>query len=242
MSLSKVAVVVGVGPGLGAAAAQRFAKGGYHVALLARNLDKLQPIEQQIKSDGGQATSLACDTGKPAEVASVFGEIKQKLGAPEVLIYNSGPSGMSWPPPSAMDLTPEQFSAAFDSGVVGALACAQQVLPAMIEAGKGTIILTGATAALRGSAKFASLACPKFALRALSQCLAREFQPKRIHVAHVIVDGQIDSPRIRSMMPDREIDTFLNPASIADAYWCLHQQDHTCFTQEMDLRPASEKF
>jgi NAD(P)-dependent dehydrogenase (short-subunit alcohol dehydrogenase family) len=124
----------------------------------------------------------------------------------------------------------------------GAFYAAQQVLPAMVERGRGTVLLTGATAALRGSARFSALAVGKFGLRALAQSMAREFGPQGVHVAHVIIDGQIDTPRVREMSPDRDEDTMLSPEAIAETYWRLHAQHHTAWTLELDLRPAVESF
>jgi NAD(P)-dependent dehydrogenase (short-subunit alcohol dehydrogenase family) len=112
----------------------------------------------------------------------------------------------------------------------------------MVEAGRGTILLTGATASLRGSARFSALAVGKFGLRALAQSMAREFGPQGIHVAHVVIDGQINTPRVSERFPDREAHTMLSPDAIAETYWQLHIQDHTTWTQELDLRPAVESF
>lgn len=125
---------------------------------------------------------------------------------------------------------------------VGAFYAAQQVLPAMLKAGRGTILLTGASAALRGKANFSALAVGKFGLRALAQSMAREFGPRGVHVAHVIIDGQINTPRMREMMPDREEHTLLSPDAIAETYWQLHFQEQTAWTLELDLRPSVESF
>jgi NAD(P)-dependent dehydrogenase (short-subunit alcohol dehydrogenase family) len=115
-------------------------------------------------------------------------------------------------------------------------------LPPMIARQRGTILLTGATASLRGSANFSCLAVGKFGLRALAQALAREFGPQGVHVAHVVIDGVIDTPRVRQFMPKREKPTLLAPDAIAESYWQLHVQDHTAWTLELDVRPAVEKF
>jgi short-subunit dehydrogenase len=112
----------------------------------------------------------------------------------------------------------------------------------MVERGRGTILLTGATAALRGSARFSCLAVGKFGLRALGQSIAREFSERGIHVAHVVIDGQIDSARARSWAPDRPTSSFLAPDAIAETYWQLHSQPPTAWTHELDLRPSVEKF
>jgi NAD(P)-dependent dehydrogenase (short-subunit alcohol dehydrogenase family) len=124
----------------------------------------------------------------------------------------------------------------------GAFYASQQVLPAMVERGSGTILLTGATAALRGSARFSALAVGKFGLRALAQSMAREFGPQGVHVAHVIIDGQIDTARVREMVGEREAHTMLHPDAIAETYWNLHAQDPTAWTLELDLRPSVESF
>jgi NAD(P)-dependent dehydrogenase (short-subunit alcohol dehydrogenase family) len=124
----------------------------------------------------------------------------------------------------------------------GAFYGARQVLPAMLGAGRGTVLLTGATASLRGSARFSALAVGKFGLRALAQSMAREFGPQGIHVAHVIIDGQINTPRMREMSPEREERTMLSPDAIAETYWQLHVQDPTAWTLELDLRPSVESF
>jgi NAD(P)-dependent dehydrogenase (short-subunit alcohol dehydrogenase family) len=133
---------------------------------------------------------------------------------------------------------------AFVTGVKDAEAfyAAWQVLPAMVEAGGGTVLLTGASAAMRGKANFSALAVGKFGLRALAQSMAREFGPQSIHVSHVIIDGQINTPRIGDMMPDREEHTLLSPDAIAETYWQLHSQDRTAWTLELDLRPSVESF
>jgi NAD(P)-dependent dehydrogenase (short-subunit alcohol dehydrogenase family) len=124
----------------------------------------------------------------------------------------------------------------------GAFYAAQQVLPAMVEAARGTVLLTGATASLRSSARFSALAVGKFGLRALAQSMAREFGPQGVHVAHVIIDGQINTPRLREISPEREDHTMLSPEAIAETYWQLYSQDHTAWTLELDLRPAVERF
>lgn len=241
-SAQKVAVVVGVGPGLGGHVARRFAKEGFAVALLSRTKAKLSPVEDAIKQEGGRAISIQCDAGQHSDVEAAFASIRQQLGNPSVLIYNAGPSIGSWPPPGILDVTPESFNQCLAIGVSGALYCAQQVIPNMLEAKQGTILITGATASLRGGAKFAQLAVPKFALRGLAQSIAREFHPQGIHVAHVIIDGQIALDRTVAMFPNRDLNTFLSPEALAEQYWQLHMQDKTVWTQELDVRPFIEKF
>jgi NAD(P)-dependent dehydrogenase (short-subunit alcohol dehydrogenase family) len=142
-----------------------------------------------------------------------------------------------------LDLDVAQFEQAWRANCLGALLGAQQVLAAMLTRGQGTILLTGATASLRGAANFAGLAVGKFGLRALAQSMARELGPQGIHVAHFVIDGQIDNPRTRGRTPaDRSQHTYLSPDAIAETYWQTHAQHPTAWALEIDLRPAVEKF
>lgn len=238
METSKIAAVLGVGPGLGAAAARRFAREGFAVALLARRADALQAVESEITAAGGKALSVVADASDPESVAAAFAAVRAHLGDPEVFVYNAG----FFLPGGVLDVTPEKFEACWKANCFGAFLAAREVVPAMLARGNGTIILTGATAGVRGSANFAGFAVGKFGLRALGQSLARELHPKGIHVAHVIVDGMIDTPRMRVMAPGRPTHTMLDPEAIAEAYWQLYRQAPTTWTQELDLRPAAEKF
>ncbi len=234
----KTAAVLGVGPGLGAAVARRFAREGFAVALMARREESVTGVREQIEDAGGTALPVSTDATDPASVAAAFDEVRSNLGDPEIFVYNAGAFQMG----GILDLSPEKFDECFKANCAGAFYAAQQVLPAMVEAGRGTVLLTGATAALRGSARFSALAVGKFGLRALAQSMAREFGPQGIHVAHVIIDGQIDTPRVREMSPGREDHTMLQPDAIAEAYWQLHSQNRTAWTLELDLRPAVESF
>jgi NAD(P)-dependent dehydrogenase (short-subunit alcohol dehydrogenase family) len=195
-------------------------------------------VREEIEGAGGTALPVSTDATDPASVAAAFDEVRSNLGAPEVFVYNAGAFQMG----GILDLSPEKFDECFKANCAGAFYAAQQVLPAMVEAGRGTVLLTGATAALRGGARFSALAVGKFGLRALAQSMAREFGPQGVHVAHVVVDGQIDTPRVREMSPDREDHTMLSPDAIAETYWQLHSQDRTAWTLELDLRPAVESF
>ncbi|HEV2093505.1 MAG TPA: SDR family NAD(P)-dependent oxidoreductase [Rubrobacter sp.] len=234
----KTAAILGVGPGLGAAVARRFAREGFAVALMARREESVAGVRGQIQDAGGSALPVSADATDPASVAAAFEEVRDTLGNPEVFVYNAGAFQMG----GILDLSPEKFDECFKANCAGAFYAAQQVLPAMVEAGRGTVLLTGATAALRGGARFSALAVGKFGLRALAQSMAREFGPQGIHVAHAIIDGQIDTPRLRETSPDREDHTMLSPDAIAETYWQLHLQDSTAWTLELDLRPSVESF
>jgi len=233
----KVAAVMGVGPGLGAAIACRFARGGFALGLMARCAEKLAPIHGDIERGGGIARSIPADATDPDSVAAAFAQLGEQLGDPEVFVYNAGAFEMS----GVLDISPEQFEQCWKANCFGGFLGAKEVLPPMLARQRGTIIFTGATASLRGSARFACLAVGKFGLRALAQSLAREFGPEGIHVAHVVIDGMIDTPRIRSLASDRAA-VLLSPEAIAEAYWQLHAQERTAWTMELDLRPAVEKF
>jgi NAD(P)-dependent dehydrogenase (short-subunit alcohol dehydrogenase family) len=233
-----VAAVLGVGPGLGAAVAKRFASEGFDVALMARTDESVAPVREEIVATEGRALSVPADATDPDSVAAAFEQVRGELGDPEVFVYNAGAFQMG----GILELSPAQFDDCFKASCAGAFYAAQQVLPAMVEAGRGTVLLTGATASLRGSARFSALAVGKFGLRALAQSMAREFGPQGVHVAHVIIDGQINTPRLREMSPEREDHTMLSPEAIAETYWQLYSQDHTAWTLELDLRPAVERF
>ncbi len=236
--MDRVAAILGVGPGLGAAVARRFAREGFAVALMARREESVTAVRKEIEASGGRAITIPTDATDPASVRTAFEQIHTELGKPEVFVYNAGAFEMG----GILDVSPEKFDECFKANCAGAFYAAQQVLPAMVEAGRGTILLTGATAALRGGARFSALAVGKFGLRALAQSMAREFGPQGIHVAHIVVDGQIDTPRVRERSPDREDHTMLSPDAIAETYWQLHSQDSSAWTLELDLRPAVESF
>jgi NAD(P)-dependent dehydrogenase (short-subunit alcohol dehydrogenase family) len=234
----RVVAVLGVGPGLGTSVARRFAREGFAVALMARSEESAAGAREEIEGLGGTALFVSTDATDPGSVASAFERVRAELRDPEVLVYNAGAFQLG----GILEIEPEKFDECFRANCAGAFYAARQVLPAMADRGRGTILLTGATAALRGSARFAALAVGKFGLRALAQSMARECGPRGVHVAHVIIDGQINTPRVRGMYPAREEHTMLSPEAIAEEYWRLHAQHHTAWTLELDLRPSVESF
>jgi NAD(P)-dependent dehydrogenase (short-subunit alcohol dehydrogenase family) len=231
------AVVVGVGAGLGAALARRFAA-GYRVAMVARSADYLAQLATEIKGEGGYALPVPANVADALEIASAFARIKAELAAPAILIYNAAmrPFGR------LMETKPSTFENAWRVNAFGAFLCAQQVAPAMIEAGRGVILFTGATAGTKPFATSAAFGPAKFAMRGLAQVIARDLGPQGIHVAYVNVDGPIDMPFIRGLRPDAKEDDLLKPAAIAESYWHLAHQDRTAWTQELDVRPFKETF
>jgi len=238
MKKNKVAAVVGAGPGLGASVAKRFAKEGYTTALVARTQSKLEEIQKSIEALGQRALPFSADVNSESDLESTFRNITDNEGDIEVLVYNAGDFKMQ----SVLDIDPEEFKRSWEINCMGAFLCSKLVLPSMIENKRGTIIFTGATASIRGSAMFSRLAVGKFGLRALAQSMAREFGPMGIHVAHVVIDGMIATPFFMETQPDRDPQTLLSPESIAEQYWQLHLQDRTSWTLELDLRPSVENF
>jgi NAD(P)-dependent dehydrogenase (short-subunit alcohol dehydrogenase family) len=236
--MGEVTYVIGTGPGLGAAVARRFARERHAVALMARSQSSLAPALDEVKKLGARAAAYEVDATRASAVKDAFARARADLGPADVLVYNAGAFKMG----GILDFSPEEFDECWRANCAGALYAAQAVLPDMLAKKKGTILLTGATAAMRGSAKFACLAVGKFGLRALGQSMAREFGPQGIHVAHVVVDGQIDTPRMRAFAPDRPKEQILAPDAIAETYWHLHTQHPTSWTLEIDVRPAVERF
>lgn len=230
-----VAVVVGVGPGLGASLARRFAQ-GYAVAITARNAQYLQSLAGDIRATGGQVLEVPADIGDRAQVEAAFKTIRERLGPPEVLLYNAG-SG-TWG--TVADITPEQYEHDWRVNAYGAFLSAKEVVPAMSARGRGVILFTGATAGVKAGAKSVSFGPAKFALRGLTQSLARDLGPKGIHVAWINVDGVIDIPGRRyAQLKDEDL---LKPDAIAETYWHLAHQDRSAWTLELEVRPFKEKF
>jgi NAD(P)-dependent dehydrogenase (short-subunit alcohol dehydrogenase family) len=234
----ETAIVAGVGPGTGAALARAFAKEGYAMGLLSRRSESSEPVAEEIRTAGGKALAVQADVTDRRSVQAAVAQIRQSLGTVTALAHNASGYGRG----DFLQMDPDQIRQSFEANVMGAVHLAQAVIPDMLKAGHGFISLTGATAALRGRAGFAPLAIGKAGLRMLGQSLAREFHPKGIHVIHVIVDGQIDTPRLRSREPDRAGDTVIPPGAIADAVISCLRQPRTAWSHEIDLRPFLETF
>lgn len=225
-SNSKLAIIAGAGTGLGDALLQRFAAGGYHAVGLART-DRIALSGQSIKS---------VDLANPAAVEPTISKLIAAFGAPAIVVHNTahlvrGPF---------QETAPESFKATWSNMVLSAVALAQAVLPAMQKDG-GAFLVSGATASLRGGSGFSAFASAKFALRGLTQSLAREYQTDGIHVAHVILDGIIDSSKSRDLH-DLDPARMMKPDELAEAYWNLAHQPDSTWTHELDLRPMSERF
>jgi NAD(P)-dependent dehydrogenase (short-subunit alcohol dehydrogenase family) len=242
MNQNSVALVIGAGDSTGGAIAKRFAREGLIACMTRRNVDKLQPLIDDIKAGGGQAHGFGTDARKEEEVIALFEKIEDEIGPIDVLVFNIGANV----PSSILDETARKYFKIWEMACLGGFLNAREAAKRMVKRGRGTILFTGATASLRGSANFAAFSGAKHALRALAQSMARELGPKHIHVAHVVVDGAIDTEFIRETFPDRyalkEQDGILNPDHVAENYWQLHRQPRDAWTFELDLRPYMEKW
>ena len=238
------AIIVGAGTGLGAALARRFARAEMNVAMAVRNPARIETLASGYCGVTHRTIALACDATREADVAALFQRVGSELGAPRLVVYNAGGAVRK----SVLDTSADEFTRCWENACLGGFLVGRAAARAMLAlpAGgrhRGTILFTGATASLRGGANFVNLAVGKFGLRALAQSLARELQPQGIHVATVLIDGQIESnERPGRSVAERGVDAVLSPDAIAESYWHLHRQAPSAWTLELDLRPYVEKF
>ena len=244
MDNKNCAIVVGAGPGLGAALARRFARAEMNVVMAARSIARIEALASEFSGIVHRTVALACDATREDDVRRLFAQVAQEFGAPRLVVYNAG----GFVRKGILDTTAEEFERCWRAGCLGGFLVGREAARAMLAAPalgrhRGTILFTGATASLRGSANFHNLAVGKFGLRALAQSMAREFQPQGIHVAHAVIDGQIrNDARPGYTGAERGEDAVLEPAAIAEAYYQLHLQPPSAWTLEMELRPYCEKF
>jgi short-subunit dehydrogenase len=240
--VKRAALVVGAGDATGGAIARRFAREGYIACATRRSADKLQPLVEGIRAAGGEAQGFASDARREEDVAKLVEDIERDVAPIEVLVFNIGANA----PSSILEETARKYFKIWEMACLGGFLFGREVARRMVGRGRGTILYTGATASLRGSANFAAFAGAKHALRALAQSMARELGPRNIHVAHVIVDGAIDTAFIRESFPERYAlkaqDGILDPEHIAENYWYLHTQPRDAWTHELDLRPWMERW
>jgi len=227
-----VCAVVGVGPGNGAALARRFHREGYAVALLARSSEFSATLATEL--EGSRA--YACDVGDETALERTFAAIAAEMGPVEALLYNAG-SGV-WG--NIEEVSARDFEQSFRINALGAFVAAKQVIPAMKQAGRGNIVFIGATASRRGNVKTAAFAPAKAAQRSLAESLARYLCPAGIHVAVVILDGVVDLPRTRKMMPDKPQSFFVSPDDLAESVLALTQQKRSVWSFELEARPFGE--
>ena len=242
----KVAILVGAGDAIGAAVAQRFAKGGYTVCICRRDAAKSQKLVDELTSSGLKIHAFSVDARQEAEVQALFAKVENEIGPIEVCLFNAG-SNVNKP---LIETTEKLFFKAWELACYAGFLVGREAARVMVPRGRGTILFTGATASLRGGKWFAAFASAKFGLRAVAQAMARELGSKNIHVVHLIIDAAIDSEAIHARLKaasgieakDIAPDTLTKTSSIAEAYWFAHQQSKDGWTHELDLRPAVEKW
>ncbi|HEY3636401.1 MAG TPA: SDR family oxidoreductase [Caldimonas sp.] len=239
---AKAVLVVGAGDATGGAIARRFAREGYVACVTRRSADKLEPLVAQIRAEGGAAHGFASDARKEVDVETLVAHIEREIAPIEAAVFNIGANVRF----TVAETTERVYRKVWEMGALAGFLMGREVSKAMLLRGRGTIVFTGATASVRGSAGFAAFAGAKHALRALAQSMARELGPQGIHVAHVVIDGAIDTRFIAENFPERyalkEQQGILSPDAIADNYWSLHCQDKSAWTHELDLRPWLESW
>ena len=242
MSEKKAVLVVGAGDATGGAIARRFAREGYIACVTRRSVDKLAPLVAQIEAAGGKAVPFGSDARNEDEVIKLVEHIEREIAPIEVAVFNIGGNVRF----GITETTTRVYTKVWEMGALAGFLMGREVAKVMLPRERGSIFFTGATASLRGRDGFAAFAGAKHALRALAQSMARELGPKGIHVAHLVIDGAIDTAFIRDTFPERyklkEKEGIVNPDAIAEAYWQLHTQPKNAWTHEMDLRPWMEPF
>ena len=235
-----VCCVIGAGDATGAAVARRFAREGHAVCVARRDDAALQPLVEAIGASGGQARGFALDARREEQVSAFFEQVESEVGPIEVVVFNVG-GNVRFP---ILETTARKYFKVWEMCALAGFLVGREAARAMLPRGRGTLLFTGATASLRGGAGFAAFAGGKAALRALAQSMARELGPRGLHVAHVVVDGLIDTAFAREHFAERVAavgpDGILNPDHIAEAYWWLHRQPRDAWTFELDLRPSVE--
>ena len=238
----KAVLVVGAGDATGGAIARRFAREGYVACVTRRHADRLEPLVAAIEADGGRARAFGSDARKEEEMIALIETIEREIGPVEIAIYNIG-ANVNFP---IRETTTRVFHKVWEMACFGGFLLGREVAKRMVPRGRGTILFTGATASVRGRSGYAAFASAKQGLRAVAQSMARELGPEGIHVAHVVIDGAIDTAWIRENFPERAAlksqDGILDPDAIAETYWRLHCQPRSAWTHELDLRPWIESW
>ena len=236
----KAVLVIGAGDSTGGAVARRFAREGYVACVTRRSADKLAPLVEQIRSEGGEAHAFGSDARKEDEMIALVEGIERDVAPIEVAVFNIGANVQF----KITETTARVYYKVWEMACFGGFLMGRETAKAMLPRGHGSIFFTGATASLRGRAGFAAFASAKHALRALAQSMARELAPQGIHVAHPIIDGAIDTEFIRTNFPERyamkDQHAIVDPDSIAEAYWQIHRQPRDAWTHETELRPWLE--
>lgn len=238
-----VCLIVGAGDYIGAAIARRFAAEGYTICLGRRNGEKSAALVEEITANGGKAHAYSLDAREESQISERFAAIEKDIGPLEVVISNPG-GNVNFP---IQETTERVFYKVWRMACFTGFLTGREAAKYMVPRGRGSLFFTGATASMRGGSGFAAFASAKFALRGLAQSIARELGPKGVHVAHLIIDAGVDTEFVRDRIRDRggnpdELpeNTLMNPKSVGEAYWMLHQQTPDAWTHELDLRPAGE--
>ena len=227
-----VCLISGAGPGTGSALARRFTEGGYRVALLARSEERLTALEKELPN----ARGYRCDVSDPAQVETAASAVESDLGNPDVIIHNAVGGAFG----TFLEIDQQILNRNFQVNTMGLLYLARRFAPAMVGSGKGAIVATGNTSALRGKPGFAGFAPTKAAQRILAESIARDLGPKGVHVAYVVIDAVIDLEWTRKRWPDRPDDFFIKPQAIADEIWHVVHQDRSAWSFNVELRPFGE--
>ena len=242
MPSPKVCCIVGAGDATGGAIARRFAAGGYTVCVARRTKEALAPQVQAIESAGGQARAFALDARREDAVRAFVDDVEATVGPIEAMVFNVG-GNVRFP---ILETSAQKYFKVWEMCALAGFLVGREAARAMLPRSRGSILFTGATASLRGGAGFAAFAGGKAALRALAQSMARELGPQGLHVAHVVIDGLIDTAFAREHFAQRVAAAgpggILDPGHIAEAYWWLHHQPRDAWTFELDLRPAVENW
>jgi len=243
--MAPIVLIVGAGDFIGAAIARRFAQGGFTVCLGRRNGDKLAPLLSEIEALGTKALAFSMDARDEESVIATFAEIENNIGPLEVVIFNVG-GNVRFP---IQDTTARVFRKVWEMACFAGFLTGREAARCMVPRERGSIFFTGASASMRGNDGFAAFSAGKAGLRAMAQSLSKELGPKNIHVAHLVIDAGVDTAFVRERIkkgggdPDTlPPDTLMNPNSVAEAYWMLHQQSRDAWTFELDLRPYGEKW
>ena len=240
--LNSCAVIVGAGSGTGAEVAKALARKGYRVVVARRSVDALAPLVAEIEGNGGAALAVGADATDESQIAELFDRAESSFGPPRFVLFNA--AGFAMAP--ITEASSEQFEEMWRATSFGGFIVGREAARRMVPLGEGTILFTGATAAVKASANFTAFAAGKHGLRAVAQSMAKELGPEGIHVAHLIIDGIIDVPRVHESMPDlaasKGDDGLIDPKSIASTMLWLHEQPRNAWTFELDLRPFKENW
>ena len=228
----RVVLITGVGPGTGTALARRFSSGGYRVAMIARNAARLRELEASVPNSLG----FACDVTDASQIDATLEKLRSRLGEPEVLIHNAVGGAFG----NFLEIDPDSLLRNFQINTMGLLHFARRLAPSMVAAGRGAMIATGNTSAIRGKANFAGFAPTKAAQRILAESIARELGPKGVHVSYVLIDAVIDLPWTRERFAGKPDEFFIQPRAIAEEIWHVVHQDRSAWSFNVEIRPHCE--